>query len=182
MRCQLIRAVKKCVRHILSNQHPKNCMHAFSLTETEKCETWVKLQEIVRCNMPLFRTLGSTGEGPATEGKSGRRIQPEFRSFNDEYCAHFFQPAVVREFHHYYVKLVYGDSDPHTMCRKLTVSCCEDATVHSAKCRELWERMRSYVAFEMLEQLKVLPFCEHFAEETIDEFMDVDGMLIGSEH
>lgn len=156
-RCQIIRGIKKCARYMITGRKPQKGIHQFDLRDQEKMKIWQAMEQLVSSNPDLFTSLGSTCEGPATDGKvirkRTRQEAPEFRSFNDDYCRHFYMPEQVREFHYYYLQLVYGIGavDPKSVSEKLVVFCCNGC--HSDLCTAIWERVRNYVMFEMIEQL-----------------------------
>jgi hypothetical protein len=161
-RCQIIRGIKKCARYMVTGRKPQKGIHQFDVRDQDKMKIWQAMDQLVSHDPDLFGSLGSTCEGPATDGKvirkRSRMEAPEFRSFNDDYCRHFYMPEAVREFHYYYLQLVYGLGavDPKSVSEKLTVFCCNGN--HSDLCTAIWERVRHYVMFEMIDQLGLEPY------------------------
>ena len=185
VRCQIIRGIKKCARYMAERRKPQKGIHQFNVGEQEKMRIWHEMEQMVSLLPELFSSLGSTCEGPATDGKVIRKRQrletPEFRSFNDDYCKHFYMHEEVRQFHFYYLQLVYGIGhvDPKSISEKLSVFCCGGC--HTDQCVSIWERVRNYVMFEMIQQLGLEPFgtCEDFQVTMVpaeEEFMDFEAM------
>jgi hypothetical protein len=161
-RCQIIRGIKKCARLMATGNKPQRGIHTFDIGDHEKVMIWQAMEQLVSHDPELFASLGSTCEGPATDGKIHRKRlhleTPKFRSFNDNYCSNFYKEELVREFHYYYLQLVYGIGavDPKSICEKLTVFCCDGR--HSDLCTAIWEQVRNYLMFEMIDQLGLKPY------------------------
>ena len=161
-RCQIIRGIKKCARLMATGKKPQKGIHTFDLRDHERVRIWQAMEQLVSHNPDLFTSLGFTCEGPATDGKIHRKRQhletPKFRSFNDDYCRNFYKEEQVREFHYYYLLLVYGTGavDPKSICEKMIVFCCDGC--HSDVCTAIWEQVRNYLMFEMINQLGLKPF------------------------
>lgn len=183
VRCQIIRGIKKCARYMVDGRKPQKGIHMFNLADQEKMRIWHVMEQMVTCDRELFNSLGSTCEGPATDGKVIRKRQrletPEFRSFNDDYCKHFYMQVQVRQFHFYYLQLVYGTGpvDPKSISEKLSVFCCGGC--HTVQCASIWEQVRRYVMFDMIHQLGLEPFgtCDDFQATMLpgeEEIMDFD--------
>ena len=188
VRCQIIRGIKKCVRYLCKGRKPQKGIHQFDLDDMEKSGIWQSMKEIVGSKRELFEMIGATCEGPATDGKVIRKRDrldvPEFRSFNDDYCRRFYSSEEVRQFHFHYLQLVYGVSgiDVNDVSRRLSVSCCSGC--HTVHCVNVWEQVRHYVMFGMLEQLGIEPYrCDDNFDVSMtgyeDEFemLDPDSLL-----
>ena len=185
MRCQIIRGIKKCLRCMVEGRTPKAGIHQFHPQDQEKAAIWQILVQLVEENKELFATLGSTCEGPATDGKIIRKRQrleaAKHLSFNDDYCKRFYKHKVIRQFHYHFMQLVYGVRavDVENVTTKLKVFCCSGG--HDGRCEDTWKRVREYVMVEMIEQLDLEPYVDeedlHVEEIQTLEESDPDFLL-----
>lgn len=173
MRCQIIRGIKKCLRCMVEGRAPKTGIHQFNPQDQEKAAIWQILVQLVEENKELLAPLGSTCEGPATDGKIIRQRQrlgaAQHLSFNDDYCKRFYKHEVIRQFHYHFMQLVYGvrSVDVAEVTKKLKVFCCSGG--HDGRCEETWGRVRQYVMVEMIKQLGLEPYM-------VEEDFNVEGI------
>ena len=165
-RCQHIRALKKSWRQLGCGKRPGASIHQVeTLTQNE---LWQQLTEMYHTHEELLQRLSATEAGPLTDGKHKphvEELQPQAKSFNNEFCRNFFMSWEVQEYNRVFCDLVY-DVSPASLCRKLKLQCCNHFT-HSEACAEVWANVKHFAQRGMLEELAVT--CEMpITEEALD--------------
>lgn len=153
-RCQHIRALKKSWRQLESGKLPGASIHRVE-THTQS-ELWQQMAEMYRRHEAFLQQLSATEAGPLTDGKHKphvKELQPQAKSFNNEFCRNFFSSWEVQEYNRLFCDLVY-DAPPASLCSKLKLRCCADSN-HSTACVEVWANVKHFAARGMLEELAV---------------------------
>ena len=87
-------------------------------------------------------------------GRTGL-VSGNFRSFNNAFCAAYFQTPRVLESYTAFVDYIFLH-DPAELCLLTKLLCCE-SDQHSITCRERWDAMKHYLKCWILEELDVSP-------------------------
>ena len=165
-RCQHIRALKKSWRQLDSGKLPGASIHRVE-THTQS-ELWQQMAEMYRRHEAFLQQLSATEAGPLTDGKHKphvEELQPQAKSFNNDFCRNFFSSWEVQEYNRLFCDLVY-DASPASLCTKLKLQCCGDSN-HSTACVEVWANVKHFAQRGMLEELAVN--CEMpITEEALD--------------
>ena len=153
LRCKLIRGHKRANRQIEKSIKPTKTLHKFNPENPKAQSYWKKLTEIYFQN---YETLGNTSltiSGPRTDGKHKRQYESSYmhNSFNEKFCQQYFKEVAVRKSFYYYVKLVFSEFNPETLCEKFEFRCC--AGEHFGECYQKWKGMKLYILNDMIRDL-----------------------------
>jgi len=171
IRCQIIRATRKCVKRMINGLKAATGLLRFLPSDVDLMLVWQQMEQLVVCNRDLFTCL-SVGEGTATP----------FKTYNDTNCRNFYTPAPVRKFHFLCMQVVYGvdEVQPKRICERMEGYCCWGS--HTDQCIVKWEQFRNYVMFEMLEELGLKPYSgdeeESAGESRLEETFDDPDMFL----
>jgi hypothetical protein len=92
-------------------------------------------------------------QGTTSDGISPREREhlpkSQFHSCSIPYCKQFYAEAPVRQFHFYFIQLLFGTKrvDPVAISEKLKLRCCDGD--HGKQCEELLTRVKDYLVTMM---------------------------------
>lgn len=179
IRCQIIRATKKCVRCMLTGRKTTTGLFRLLPRDIEMMLIWQQMERLVVCNREFFTSLSDTRE--VTKGVNGQnegKVGP-FRTYSDTYCRSFYSNVLTRQFHSLCMLVIYGEgrANPKQLCEKLEAYCC--AGGHSARCEVKWDQLRDYAKYGMISELGLRPYnvqqepCTANQEETAFDDPDI---------
>lgn len=142
IRCQIIRAIRKCVKRMINGLKAATGLLRFLPSDVDLIPVWQQMEQLVVSNKDFFASATNTTP----------------RTYNDTYCRCFYSPALIRHFHFLCMQVAYGVDTviPKRICERMESSCCRGS--HNIQCVAKWEQLRNYVTFEMLEELGLRPF------------------------
>jgi len=165
LRASFIRGIKKCIRLLIDGKGPPANL---AVPEDElQMRIWHTMYQLVLQSPDLFELMGDTTNGTMMDGKTIRLREhlPEskYPSFSNDFCKDFYAAEPIRQFHFYYISLVFGvEIDPESVCKKLNLTCGEEPWEQV----ENWTRVKEYFTFEMFWKLGLNPYFEVILTET----------------
>ena len=80
----------------------------------------------------------------STPGKNKRH-----KSFSNGFCKQFFHDEYMRRGYMIVIELIFLDSNPAILRKKLNFYCC-GLEVHSDECHQAWGQLKSYLEMKYL--------------------------------
>ena len=174
LRASFIRGIKKCIRLLIDGKGPPANL---AVPEDElQMRIWHTMYQLVLQSPDLFELMGDTTNGTMMDGKTIRLrehlSESKYPSFSKAFCKDFYAAEPIRQFHFYYISLVFGvEIDPESVCKKLNLTCGEEPWEQV----ENWTRVKEYFTFEMFWKLGLDPYFEEISrnepfmmEETVN--------------
>ncbi|OMJ84884.1 hypothetical protein SteCoe_13945 [Stentor coeruleus] len=175
VRCKIIRGQKRAIRHALKNNIPTKTIHKVNKENEDEINAWDVFAKHTIDNSEFFKEISKTEKGPKTDGAARRDsnciscdIQ---KSFNDVFCAQYFNNDLVVENYKFYLDVIFSYMVPENLINRFDFSCCKlGNSKHSSVCLLKWENLRNYLKEGMLKDLMWNP--ENFIPVEAVEILD----------
>ena len=140
---------------------------------------WKSLAAFYYEHRASLEKIGSTANGPKTDGKS-RRCKEEIskeKSFNDNFCKKYFSENYVRQSFYLFIEYLFADNNPEELCLAFKYFCCNQ-TIHSAQCASNWLKLKEFFLIGMFEDLELLPLKRRLNHEYISSLEELRNHLL----
>ena len=176
VRCKVIRGHKKLIRSLLENSIPKKGIAKFKLGCTFRGVPYRKFQDHLNENQKVLMEISFTESGPLTDGKHKKRSKEKNSyqsSFNNEFCAEYFENQVIRESFKLFCEIIFSKHNPKSLIKRLGFGCCNSG-IHTLECYESWQCLKYYLQNEIFETLGYKD--EYFDDSNPESVPDISNI------
>jgi hypothetical protein len=183
IRCKIIRGQKRAIRHSLNKKIPTTTIHKVNKDNKAEVKAWNDFAKHTTDNEEFFNEMSKTVNGPKTDGAAKRKkkadepISAEVqKSFNDVFCAQYFNNCLVVENYKLYLDVIFASMDPENLINRFDFSCCKSENQkHFVDCDTKWDQLKDYLKENMLIDLVDNP-ANHVQVEAVD-IPDLDFLV-----
>ncbi|OMJ85142.1 hypothetical protein SteCoe_13608 [Stentor coeruleus] len=181
IRCKIIRGQKRAIRHALNGKIPTTTIHKVNKENEGELNYWNDFANHTIDNDEFFLEMSKTVNGPKTDGAARRKGEPVSpgiqKSFNDVFCAQYFNNDLVIENYKLYLDVIFSLMEPENLIKRFDFSCCksEDRN-HFPDCHRKWNDLKDYLKEGILKDLTENS-TNDLETESI-EIQDLDPLLL----
>ena len=145
----MIRSIKRLYRYVSKKKVPLKTSIGINMNNTKHAKLWSVAKQIYKENPKYITKFTETDFEPSTPGKNKKH-----KSFSNEFCKMFYDDEYMRRAYMVIIELIFLDSNPAILRKKLNFSCCS-LEVHSEKCFMAWGYLKNYLKHRYFIDLEI---------------------------
>ena len=159
LRVGVLRKFKKLLKKISSGNYNKFTLHkGIKSKEVKTNKNFLELVEMIKCSLNVFESLIVPDNTPAQDfAVLPKKDQTKFKTYGNKYLKNFFGCEETKKCYHYFINLIFADSSLTTLCKILSIKCCESAN-HTDDCYFKWNKLQNILLFDIFYDIGIQPW------------------------